>query len=243
MLGLVSGICISLAFINPYEGRVEMAEAILQLSGSRGAFALYPIVTELVSLMLRQLPVYVLMLLWGYGIYGHFCTAGIYVFSRRSDRMRWYREEVVLLLTHVCVFEAAYMAAVIGTALLRYEVTFTGGGMLLLACHMTASVLWILAWVLLVNLLAVKMGSGQAFTAGMVAQSVCVAGLALIPYLERQKAPKEVTGALIRCNPLARTILGWHSSRMLEEELAGSRYSMGLAQSFTFLLLGCLIII
>ena len=36
LIGILSGICISLGFIRPFDGVITLSELVLQLSGSRG---------------------------------------------------------------------------------------------------------------------------------------------------------------------------------------------------------------
>ena len=93
--GILSGGILSIVFINPYDGRILVSEAILQLSGSSGAFPLTPAFKDLISFTIRMIPDYMFELYIGIELYRHFCTASVYVFSRTPKRSGWYIREVV----------------------------------------------------------------------------------------------------------------------------------------------------
>ena len=40
LIGILSGICISLGFIRPFDGVITLSELVLQLSGSRGELSM-----------------------------------------------------------------------------------------------------------------------------------------------------------------------------------------------------------
>ena len=61
--GILSGGILSIVFINPYDGRILVSEAILQLSGSSGAFPLTPAFKDLISFTIRMIPDYMFELL------------------------------------------------------------------------------------------------------------------------------------------------------------------------------------
>ena len=88
--GLISGVYLMTAFVNPYDQEISLSEVILQLSGSRGSFVMGCSLPELLGYMLRMLPCYAVSMIWGIDLYRHFCTAGVYVFSRCTNRLKWY---------------------------------------------------------------------------------------------------------------------------------------------------------
>ena len=93
-VGILSGGILSIVFINPYDGRILVSEAILQLSGSSGAFP-PPAFKDLISFTIRMIPDYMFELYIGIELYRHFVQQSVYVFSRTPNRSRWYIREVI----------------------------------------------------------------------------------------------------------------------------------------------------
>ena len=89
-VGAVLGAWLSVTYICPSDGRITLTQAILQLSGSRGIFALGTSFTELLGFSLRLIPILAFQALAGIRLYRHYCVASVYVFSRIPRRTSWY---------------------------------------------------------------------------------------------------------------------------------------------------------
>lgn len=241
LLGIISGGCISFGFVRPYEEVITLSELVLQLSGSRGEFSMSCNLVELTGFMLRMMPNYILILLWGSKLYSHFCTASIYVFSRCPNRIRWYRKALLPLVKAICVFELLFLSTIVITAVLRYEVIFSVKGFFLLGYHALIYTLWNFTLVLLVNIIAMKLGSSMAFTLVMVIHMTCTAALSIIEILTKIKAQQNTIEVFLWFNPVAHMVLGWHRSPLLSSELANSRYSLNLSVSILIPALLCII--
>lgn len=122
LIGILSGICISLGFIRPFDGVITLSELVLQLSGSRGELSMSCNLVELIGFMLRMMPNYIMILVFGNKLYGHFCTASIYVFSRCPNRMKWYGKEMLQLINFICIFELVFLSTTAIASVLRYQV-------------------------------------------------------------------------------------------------------------------------
>ena len=231
LIGILSGICISLGFVRPFDGVITLSELVLQLSGSRGEFSMNCNLVELIGFMLRMIPNYIMILVLGNQLYGHFCTASIYVFSRCPDRMKWYRKALLQLMKLICLFELAFLSTIILVSVLQYRVIFRAGGFVLLGYHAMIFILWDFTLVVLVNLLAIHLGSSAAFTVVMVAQMTCTAALSIINILTEMQIKQDVINILLWLNPVAHTVLGWHHSIWLEAESVNSRYSLNIVTS------------
>ena len=70
LIGILSGICISLGFIRPFDGVITLSELVLQLSGSRGELSMSCNLVELIGFMLRMMPNYIMILVFGNKLYG-----------------------------------------------------------------------------------------------------------------------------------------------------------------------------
>ena len=230
LIGILSGICISLGFIRPFDGVITLSELVLQLSGSRGELSMSCNLVELI-----------MILVFGNKLYGHFCTASIYVFSRCPNRMKWYGKELLQLINLICIFELVFLSTTAIASVLRYQVIFSVGGFILLGCHALIFMLWNFTLVLLVNLLAINIGSSAAFTLVMVVQMTCTAALSIINILTKMQIKQDIIDVFLWLNPVAHTVLGWHRSTLLEVELANSRYSLNLVTSILIPALFCIV--
>ncbi|MBD5466647.1 MAG: hypothetical protein HDR21_00670 [Lachnospiraceae bacterium] len=237
LLGIISGILVSLAFIRPYQDEIPLAELVLQLSGARGTFALGCSLTELVRFMLCMVPNVLIVMVLGNQLYRHFCTASIYVFSRCPNRLAWYRNSLVPLFAHVLLFKVVFVAGAVLAAMPRCRIMVSRGGVLLLGAHVLIYLLWIFGWVLLTNLLAIGLGSSRAFLIVMTVQALCTASLAIIGVLEKKQMSQNVIERLLWFNPVAHTVFSWHQGAPFTKELAESRYALNLGFSAVLLLL------
>ena len=84
---------------------------------------------------------------------------------------------------------------------------------------------------LLVNLLAINIGSSAAFTLVMVVQNDLYRSTQYHKYIDENANQTRHHRCFLWLNPVAHTVLGWHRSTLLEVELANSRYSLNLVTS------------
>lgn len=60
--------------------------------------------TDIVYITTRMLPYLLFLFLFGTYIYKHFCTAGVYVFSRCENRLKWIAKEIAQLFGFCVLF-------------------------------------------------------------------------------------------------------------------------------------------
>lgn len=238
------GAFLSLMYINPYNGVITLSEAILQLSGSRGTFALGFSYSELAAFAMRLFPEFMIELYAGIMLYRHFCTASIYVFSRYPHRVKWYLGEAGRLWGTVCMFNVLLLTAAILTTAIRYELLADSAGILLLTYHFFIHSLWIYVMTLSVNLLAVYFGSSTAYAWVISVQLVCIVLLNLMDLLVRYCDNGLTYGNTVIWNPIAHLVLGWHGSNMesMNQAFTSSDIRMDLNGSLIlFFLLGIIL--
>lgn len=243
-IAAVGGVYLSLWYINPYHGVTTLSEAVLQLSGSRGDFALGFSYSELAAFAMHLFPEFIVELYAGIMLYQHFCTASVYVFSRYPHRVKWYLGEAGRLGGAVCIFNMLLLAVAILTAAIRYEVQMDGAGLMLLAYHFAIHSLWMYAMTLLVNLLAVYLGSSTAYAWVISAQLVCIVLLNLMNLLVKHSGGRLTYGNVLRWNPIAHLVLGWHDRNVesIIPAYASPDIRMDLNGSLmTFFLLGVVV--
>ncbi len=244
LTAIVSGVYFSLMYINPYNGVITLSEAILQLSGSRGSFALGFSYSELASFAMRLFPEFIIELYAGIMLYRHFCTASIYIFSRYPHRVKWYLREVSRLGGAVSIFNMLLLAVTILTTAIRYELQADSAGIMLLAYHLAIHSLWIYTMTLLVNLLAVYFGSSTAYVLVISAQLACVVLLNLMDLLVKYYDGRLTYENIVIWNPIAHLVLGWHdcSMKSTNQVLTSSFIRMDLTCSvMIFFLLGMIL--
>lgn len=244
LIAVVSGVYLSVMYINPHGGIVSLSEMILQLSGSRGSFVLGFSYSELASFVMRLFPEFIFELYAGIMLYCHFCTASIYIFSRYPHRVRWYIGEVSHLGVAVCIFNMLLLAVTILTTASRYGLQIDSAGMVLMAYHFLIHSLWIYAMTLIINLLAIYFGSSAAYTLVISVQLICIALLNFMDFLVKRYDGNISYDNVIKWNPIAHLVLGWHSSHMenVKQVLTSLYMQVDLKCSLIMLLLFGIII-
>lgn len=237
LIGVCSAVWVAYIFINPYEGNIDLSELILQLSGSAGEFCLGTSLPELIGFMLRMLPNYIIMLVLGINIYRYFCTASVYIFSRCSKRYKWYMKIIFYLFVEVLIYEIIFVATAILITVLRYEVVIDYRGFYVSGYHIFLYTIWNLAWILLINICAIKKGSSNSFLMAIGIQIFFTASLNIITILESYNVPDKIIERIINFNPVAHTVLGWHSGVFFNERLMGNHHSMDMSETIVLILI------
>lgn len=232
---VAGGVYLALLYVNPFDGTISLSELVLQLSGSRGSFALGFFYPELVLFAMKLFPAFVFEAYAGILLYRHFCTAATYVFSRYPHRGRWYAGEACRLGVTAGVFQALLLAAVIVITASRYKLQADAAGLMLAAYHFLIHSLWVYIMALTVNLAAVYLGSSTAYGLVIGGQMICIILLNVTDVLVRRFQAVLSYGKILAWNPIARLVLGWHGS---EEGLLQQDLSTSL---LVFLLLGAAI--
>ena len=239
ILIIVGGVYLSVMYINPHSGVTALSETILQLSGSRGSFALGFSYSELASFVMRLFPELIFELYAGIMLYRHFCTASIYIFSRYPHRVRWYIREACQLGGLVCIFNMLLLVVTILTTASRYRLQIDSAGIVLMTYHFLIHSLWVYLMTLLVNLLAIYFGSSTAYAFVISAQIVCIVLLNLMDLLVKHYGGKLSYENVIIWDPIAHLVLGWHSSNMeiVNQVLTSSYMQVDLKCSLIIFLL------
>ncbi|MCM1091390.1 MAG: hypothetical protein NC413_11155 [Muribaculum sp.] len=213
-------------YINPYNGVIPLSDAILQLSGSRGVFVLGFSFTELVPFAMRLLPEFIIELYAGIMLYQNFCTASVYIFSRYPHRAKWYLGEAGRLGGTVCILNMLLLAVTILTTAVRYEIQTDSAGVMLLLYHFAIHSLWMYAMTLLVNLLALYLGSSTAYAVVVSAQMICIVLLNLMDLLVRHLDGRLTYENAVIWNPIAHLVLGWHDRHVENIDPAYAPYDI-----------------
>ncbi len=216
ILAVLGGLFLAIPYVNPYSGQISLSELVLQLSGSSGEFALGFSLQELVALFMRMIPSLAFQIYFGTMFYSHFCTASTYVFSRYPGRLCWYFKEVLSVGSAVCLYQAVQLATVLLITVLRYQLQNDRGGIALLGYHLAIQAMWIFSMTLIVNLIAIWVGSSASFLGVAGMQMICITLLGLINMDEHLDVSVINKDILLIINPIAHLVLGWHKSNISE---------------------------
>lgn len=234
-IGVVCGGLLSLSRINPYGGQIALQDLVLQLSGSRGDFVMELYYGAMVDFGFLMLPFFLYQFYGGIQLYRQFCVASVYVFSRTTNRVKWYFKELWGLCKGLIVLQVFLQGTTLLVAALRWNVVWTTEGWILLGVHVLLFSSWTLTMALGVNLLALIWGSSMGFLVVFALQAGMLAALCAGNGLE----PSDPTLArLLLLDPISRLVLGWQSSGIFElEGMLPAQYGHVLTLSGSLLLL------
>lgn len=216
-IAAVCGVLLSLSRINPYGGRIALQDLVLQLSGSRGEFVMGLYYGAMVDFGFLMLPFFLYQFYGGIQLYRQFCVASVYVFSRTTNRVKWYFTELWGMCKGLLILQVVLQGTTLLVAALRWNVVWTGEGWLLLGVHVLLFTLWTLAMALGVNLLALVWGSSTGFLAVFALQAGMLAALCTGAKLE---PTDPALGGLLLLDPISRLVLGWQSGGVFGIESA-----------------------
>lgn len=201
VISILSGIFLSVMFVNPYTNKLSITNLVLQLSGSRGELPLGVSLPELVSFSMRLIPEWIFECYFGVSLYKHFCVASIYVFSRQPNRTRWYLREFLKIGLFTIAFQLLLLLSVVFTTMLRYQLHIDETGVLYIFVHLFVRTLWTFSMTALINLVAIFKGSGGSFGGIVGMQGVLIVLLKIV----------KIAPNIIKWNPIAWLVLGWQN--------------------------------
>ena len=203
---------------------------LIVLSGPSGV-GKSTVISELLSLTLVLVPCYVFQIYMGIEVYRSFCTASIYVFSRTPRRIRWYLGEITSLAGAALLFQVILVVSASAAAALMHPFYIDTAGVVLAVYHIILYTFWLFAMSLIINLLAVYLGSNAAFFVVCGAQLVFTSFLIFINMFEENRP---FVTRFLNLNPMAHLVIGWHSSvvPMLDKTVQAPYEGLYFAVSF-----------
>ncbi len=178
---------------------------------------------------------------WGTWIYGRFCTASVYYFSRQKARGRWFWQEALKLFFQVFCFLAVLAVCTALPEMCLRKIGITIEAAVLFGYYLAIHTLWLYGVTLLINILSIRWGSNAGFLFAAGIQTLCIS---LFSVLERFMPVDEETGLMqnaevLKLNPISHLVLKWHSSEMenIERRLDWFGISFGLNESAAWFLL------
>lgn len=236
-VGVVCGVMVSYSRINPYTGQIALHDLVLQLSGSRGDFVMGLYYGAMVDFGFLMIPFFLYQFYGGIQLYRQFCVASVYIFSRTTNRVKWYFTEVWGLCKGLLVLQVFLQGSTLLVAALRWDVVWTAEGWLLLGVHVSLFTLWTLMMALGVNLFALIWGSSTGF---LVVFALQAGMLAVLCSGEALTDSYDALNRLVWLTPISRLVLGWQNGGAFSElaQVLPGEYGRVLNLSGSLLLLG-----
>lgn len=208
-LGAIIGIVQSMANLSAAHS-VSLSDVVFGVSLEGSKITIF----QLIFLIISMFPYIVFQILAGVHIYKHFCTASVYCFSRRDNRIGWFLHESLRLYLYAVAYLLFLVLGAAGVAGVSVGVTFHMRDWILLLYYLVLYSAFLYVTALMVNLLALFMDSGQSMFIIVIAQFAFVAFLLvyvkLIPLKKLHTLLTTGIGFLI--NPIANLVIQWHSS-------------------------------
>lgn len=174
--------------------------------------------TDIVYITTRMLPYLLFLFLFGTYIYKHFCTAGVYVFSRCENRLKWIAKEIAQLFGFCVLFTVLIPLFGMALACMTNHVTFGKADIYIYFYYVAIYALWLFFVTLLANMLAIRFGGMKGFGLVVIGICVCIALLSLWDgkkifslTVEDMEAAKR-HAIYLKCNPISHLFISWHSS-------------------------------
>lgn len=235
VMAAVCGIFLSCARVNPVDESIPLHTLVLQLSGSQGTFPMGLYHRATLEFGFLMLPFFLYQFYGGIQLYRQFCVASVYVFSRTTNRVKWYFKELWGLCKGLIVLQVFLQGTTLLVAALRWDVVWTTEGWILLGVHVLLFTLWTLTMALGVNLLALIWGSSTGFLAVFALQAGMLAALCTGAKLE---SADPALARLLVLDPVSRLVLGWQSGGVFGlEGVLPAEYGHVLTLSGSLLLL------
>lgn len=178
-----------------------------------------PLISLLLELTLKLFPFFLFLILFGTYIYQHFCTASIYYFTRRHNRVNWFFKECVKLYGLSLMYPLIMVLSGTALASMTNTIITDQASFILLLYYVLIHSLWLFLTALFMNIIAIKRDSSFGFIVIVSLQMAFVTLLLLwdnLWSLEPETPNLALHGFLLQFNPISHLILSWHSSSILE---------------------------
>ena len=146
------------------------------------AFQRVPLDPEgITELLPRYLPLLLFQIFYGTMIYRHFCTASVYFFSRKTNRVKWFLPECAKLWFYAIAYSAVLLFSAIGTVAAIGGLTWDAGFWPLCIYYLLITSLFLFFTTLAVNVLSILFTGSTAF---LIVEAACLLNLAVYSVLE-----------------------------------------------------------
>lgn len=161
------------------------------------------------------IPFLLFQILFGTYIYRHFCSAGIYFFSRKKNRESWFIKETGKLYLFVLLYICLFILSGIISTMVVCHVHFDNTALIIIGYYLLIYSMFLFAFTLMINIIAIIAGSRIGF---IITASVEILGIGLFLMLGKIITTEaDIAGKYIwtlKANPFAHLVFGLHSSKI-----------------------------
>ena len=158
-------------------------------------------------LLMHFLPLLLFQIFYGTMIYRHFCTASVYYFSRKTNRVKWFLPECGMLLLYALAYTAVLLGSGFGIVAAFGKLQWNEGALPLMVYYLLIHTLFLFFTTLAINVLSILLTGNAAF---LIVEAVCLVNVAVYSVLEPvsrnaagYEAPAFVTPGYVEPNFLA----------------------------------------
>lgn len=166
----------------------------------------------ILRLAMRMFPLYLFQFMFGCGMYQHFCVSGVYYFTRQPSRFKWYCREILHIFVQAALFSVILLCAGIMVIRIRTPLLMDNTAISLFILYLLLYTLWLFSMALVINCIAIKLGSNWGFLITGGGQILALSILLIFADKELYASGQRMEQAqfLINLNPVAHLVLGWH---------------------------------
>ena len=157
----------------------EVPATLVILDGSFQKARMWP--DSLPELLVHYLPLLLFQIFYGTMIYRHFCTASVYYFSRKTNRVQWFLPECGMLLLYALAYTAVLLGSGFGIVAAFGKFQWNEGALPLLVYYLVLHALFLFFTTLAVNVLSILLTGNAAF---LIVEAVCLVNVAIYSVLE-----------------------------------------------------------
>ena len=161
------------------------------------------------------IPFLLFQILFGTYIYRHFCSAGIYFFSRKKNRESWFIREAGKLYLFVFIYICLFLLSGIISTMAVCHVHYDNTALIITVYYLLIYSMFLFAFTLMINIIAIIAGSRIGF---IIAASIEILGMGFFLMLGKIiTTESDIAGKyiwMLKINPAAHLVFGLHSSKI-----------------------------
>lgn len=203
ILPLLYGLIFSLNLLKNIEGKIDISDII----GLIGNGDISNFTSECVLVVIiGSFVFYMYIIIFSSYIYRHFCNSSVYVFSRCSNRLKWYTKESFKLLLFTFLNTIVLVLGYLITSFFNNGITYSENTLYLTIIYIIMTTLITYAAVLLSNILSIKFNNVIGTIVSLGILLTLTIALTTIDFYNFT----DVSKWKMCINPMAYTMMSWY---------------------------------
>ncbi|SFR81680.1 hypothetical protein [Anaeromicropila populeti] len=200
-------------------------------------------ITAIMEMVAKLIPAFLFQIIYGTYIYRHFCSAGIYFFSRCSNRRKWFLKEALKLYGYSVLYLFTMTSASTAFCLINFEVHFDKGSLYLVICFLIIYSLWYYIAALSINIIAIVAGSQYSFVIIAGVQLILTLMLTIFDTWMPFENNVPMNKIILQLNPISHLVISWHSSKLAYINKLINTWNINFSFNISFAYLGLIALI